>query len=141
MSLGGVRLVRVIARIASGLAVAIALGAGGCGGGGETPDTPAQVKRFFAAEGIRLVLDPYATSSEDKVTAFKAANRDDDLSVAVATDNATAKEDASDLAALFGAPGGHPDIVRVGNVMVVYGRNASPKTKAAAERAIERIRE
>jgi hypothetical protein len=131
----------VIARTASALAVAIALGAGGCGGGGETPDTPAQVKRFFAAEGIRLVLDPYGTSPEDKVTAFKAANRDDDLSVAVATDNATAKKDASDLAALFGAPGGHPDIVRVGNVIVVYGRNASPKTKAAAERAIERIRE
>ena len=135
----------VIARTASAVAIAITLAAGGCGGGGgggsEAPDTPAQVKRIFAAEGIRLVLDPYGTSREDKLTAFEAANEDDDLSVAVATDNATAKKTASDLAALFGAPGGHPDIVRVGNVIVVYGRNTSPKTKAAAERAIERIRE
>jgi hypothetical protein len=131
----------VIARTASALAIAIALAAGGCGGGGEAPDTPAQVKRIFAAEGIRLVLDPYGTSREDKLTAFEAANEDHDLSVAVATDNATAKKNASDLAALFGAPGGHADIVRVGNVIVVYGRNTSPKTKAAAERAIERIRE
>jgi hypothetical protein len=100
--------------------------------GGEAPGTPAQVKRIFAAEGIRLVLNPYGTSREDKLTAFESANEDDDLSVAVATDNATAKKNASDLAALFGAPGGHPDIVRVGNVIVVYGRNTSPKTKAGA---------
>jgi hypothetical protein len=45
------------------------------------------------------------------------------------------------LAVLIGRPGRHPDIVRVGNAIVVYARDTSPKMKAAAERAIERLRE
>jgi hypothetical protein len=125
-----------------GLAVAIALGAAGCGGAAESPDTPAQVKRAFAAEGIRLAVDPYGTSPTDRVTAFETPNGVDDISVVVASDNAASEKFANQAAVLIGQPDGDPDIVRVGNVIVLYyGRRTSTKTKAAAERALERLRE
>jgi hypothetical protein len=131
----------VVIRTVSGIAVAVALAVSGCGAGGQTPDTAAQVKRAFAAEGIPLIVSPYGTNPEDKLTAFDTANGDDELNVAVATDNATAKRTASQLAAMIGKPLADAYIVRSDNVVVVYGRTTSPKTRAAAERAIGRLRE
>jgi hypothetical protein len=128
----------VFARVLSLITVAAALCTSGCGGRGETARTPAQVKRVFAAEGIPLIVWPYGTSREDKVTAFKTPEGDSGIIVAVTTDEGAANRDASQLAVLVGEPPGK-NIVRVGNVLVLYGRTTSPATRAAAARAIERL--
>jgi hypothetical protein len=142
------RFLSVWSRAVSGCAVAVALVAAGCGGGGNggggngnKPATPAQVTSAFAAEGIQLAVDQYATSREDGVAAFEIAKADDDLMVAVVDNEAKAKEMATQLAYLTGGTGSHPDIVRVENVIVAFGRNTPPKTKAAAERATRRLGE
>jgi hypothetical protein len=133
----------VWSRAVLGFFVAVTVVAAGCGGGGggNKLDTQAQVTRAFEAEGIQLVVDQYGTSREDGVAAFEVANADDDLMVAVVDNDAKAKEMATQLAFLTGGTGSHPDIVRAENVIVAFGRNTTPKTKAAAERAMRRLEE
>lgn len=76
------------------------------------------------------------------MTAFDTANGDDELNVAVATDNATAKKTAGQLAAMIGEPLADAYIVRSGNVVVVYGRKTAPKNdggRRAGHRAAPRL--